>query len=263
MWRPADDGVHVHGGVDDSGSVDRKAFYPLGIHWILANFVAENYTHPMQVSIFKSLTAAKPKWTSLEKIVEMIMTNPYLEQYTRAARKRYASGKKGKADTIKKTCLPAFAPCGYFADGKGREDLIGLTGLCFIDIDKISEEQVEAALDTLKNDEHVLFAARSISGHGLHILVPYHLWREDPLSPIFVTGHKANNMYGKIFRPTAARYQELLQLPIDPSAENAERLCLISYDDKAYYNPSAAPIVYRYDPNNDGKKVKQYPLYEE
>ena len=116
----------------------------------------------MKVSIFKNLQTAKPYETTLEKVVEMIMTSHLLAQYTETARNYYSKGKKGKGDNIKKNNLPAFAPCGNLLGGKGRNCLIGLTGLCFIDIDKVTTEQVEVALAALRGDEHVLFASRSL-----------------------------------------------------------------------------------------------------
>lgn len=212
----------------------------------------------MDVSIFKNLHSARPQQTSLEKIIEMIRTSHKLEEMTLEARAFYAAGEKEKGDVIKKTKLPAFAPCATLIDGKGRYNLIGLTGLCFIDIDKVDIEQVDAAMDTLRNDEHVLLAARSISGHGLHILVPYTLSREDPDTSLPATPAKANQVYGSVFKAAAARYSELLQLSIDYMAANAERLCVVSYDRRAHYNPTAVPIVYKYEHQKSGKKPKRF-----
>lgn len=134
----------------------------------------------MEVNIVKHLHAWKPQRTSLEKVIQMIKTSQVLKDYTDVARLLYAEGKKEQGDFIKKNQIPAFFPAAYMLDGLGRESLIGLTGLCFIDIDKIEEEQVESSMAILQQDEHVLFAARSISGKGLHILIPYTLRREDP-----------------------------------------------------------------------------------
>jgi hypothetical protein len=216
----------------------------------------------MEVTIFKNLHAAKPQRTPLEKIVEMIKTSPLLKEYTLEARRLYAAGEKEKGDSIKKNLLPAFAPAGYLLDGKGRDNLIGLTGLCFIDIDHVDEDHVKTSMALLREDEHVLLAARSISGKGLHILVPYSLWKEDPTAPLPATPGKMNQTYGSVFKSTATRYRELLGLPIDKVAGNAERLCLVSYDADAWYNPTAIPIVYQYVFQKSGKKPKSYAVHE-
>lgn len=219
--------------------------------------------NPMDVTIFKHLHSAKPQRTPLEKIVQMIRTSPLLQEYTEEARRHYAAGEKDKGDSIKKNLLPAFAPTGYLLDSKGRASLIGPTGLCFVDIDHIETQQVDASMAPQQSDEHVLLAARSISGKGIHILVPYTLWREDPTSPLPATPGKMNQTYGSMFKSTAARYRELLGLQTDKAAENAERLCLVSYDADAWYNSSAKPIVYRYEFQKSEKKPKRYAEFGE
>lgn len=215
----------------------------------------------MDVSIFKNLHSVKPQWTTLEKTVHLIRTSPLLREYTEDARRHYAAGEKEKGDYIKKKLLPAFAPAGYLLDGKGRVNLIGLTGLCFINIDHIEEDRVEASMAILREDEHILLAARSVSGKGIHILVPYRFWREDPTSQLPGTPCKMNQTYGSVFKSTAARYRELLGLQTDKAAENAERLCLVSYDAGVWYNPAATPIVYRYEFQKSGKKPKRFEVY--
>ena len=217
----------------------------------------------MEVCIFKNLRTAIPQRTSLEKIVQMILTSPLLKEYTDKARKYYVEGNKEKVNSIKTNLLPAFAPAGYLIDGKGRYNLIGLTGLCFVDIDHVENEQVESAMAKLREDEHVLLAARSISGKGLHILVPYCLWREDTVSSLPPTPAKTNQIYGSVFKSTAARYRDLLGLPTDKMAINAERLCLISYDDQAYFNAGAVPIIYQYEHQRHGIVPKKYLEYKE
>ena len=192
----------------------------------------------------------------------MIQTSPLLQEYTLEARRLYTAGEKTKGDSIKKNLLPAFAPAGYLLDGKGRASLIGLTGLCFVDIDHVTEDKVVESMAILREDEHVLLAARSISGEGIHILVPYTLWREDPTIPLPATPGKLNQTYGSVFKSTAARYRELLGLPIDKAADNAERLCLVSFDADAWFNPAATPIVYRYEFQKSGKKPRKYAVYE-
>ena len=72
---------------------------------------------------------------------------------------------------MKITLFPAFAPCAIFYDGKGRENVVGLTDLCFLDIDHIKEGQIREAMKNLNDDPHVVMASRSLSNEGLHILI--------------------------------------------------------------------------------------------
>ena len=201
----------------------------------------------MEVNIFRCLNASKVQRTTLEKTIEMIRTSPLLLDYTQRARKYYVAGKKAKGDRIKKNNLPAFAPAGYLLGGKGRVNLIGLTGICFIDIDHVGEEKVENSMTILQEDEHVLLAAKSISGEGLHILVPYTIQRDDPFASMPAEPKKMNQIYSQVFGIIAGRYGQILDVPIDREARNAERLCLVSYDADAWYNPKALQIELRYE----------------
>lgn len=201
----------------------------------------------MTVNIFRCLNAGKVQWTSLEKIVKIIRTSPLLRAHTMQARNYFADGNRTKGNKIKKNKLPAFAPAGYLLGGKGRVNLIGLTSICFIDIDYVGEEEVNRCMELLQVDEHVLMAAKSISGEGLHILVPYTIKRDDPFESLPAEPKKLNQIYGKVFGVIAGRYGQMLGVPFDKEARNAERLCLISYDADALFNPQALPIEFRYE----------------
>ena len=232
----------------------------------MAEFLQENivplFNRHMEVTIIKHLHAWKPQRTSLEKVIQEIKTSSALKDYTDIARMLYAIGKKEQGDAIKKNKIPAFFPAAYMIDGVGRKNLVGLTGLCFIDIDKIKEEQVEASMAILREDEHVLFAARSISGKGLHILVPYTLWREEATTLMPTTPNRLNQTYISVFKSVATRYRVLLGVPVDKNAGHAEHLCIASYDEQAWYNQDAKPIVYRYVHQKRSKYPKRFEEYE-
>lgn len=200
----------------------------------------------MEVNIFRNLNSAKVYNTSLAKIVKMIRTSLLLQELTVKARNYYSNGSKRKGDHIKKHELPAFAPAAYLLGGKGRVNLISLTGICFIDIDHVGEEVVDRCMAILSKEKHILMVSTSISGKGLHILVPYTIRRDDPYASIPGDPAKLNKLYGRIFSSISNRYGQILGVPIDKSTMNAERLCLVSYDAKVIFNPNALPIEYRY-----------------
>lgn len=199
----------------------------------------------MEVSIIKNIHATKVQKTTLEKIVRITQTSYMLKSLTERARKHYKAGEKKKGDHIKKFLLPAFAPAGYLLDGKGRDNLVGLTGLCFIDIDHGAGVSVGLCKKRLVLDNHVLFASKSISGKGLHIIAPYILLRDDPFAALPHDPKMLNQIYGKVFDVIAAHYHQLLAVPIDEAVRNAERLCLVSYDPEAAYHPNAQPFEIR------------------
>ena len=200
----------------------------------------------MEVSILRSLHATKVQSTTLENIIRITQTSFMLKSLTERARKYYKAGAKGKGDRIKKLLLPAFAPAGYLLDGKGRNNLVGLTGLCFIDIDHGVGVSVRRCKGILVLDDHVLFASKSISGKGLHIIVPYTLLRDDSFTSLPHDPKTLNKIYGKVFDAIAAYYHQLLDVPIDEAVRNAERLCLVSYDPEAICHPNAQPFEIQY-----------------
>lgn len=196
----------------------------------------------MEVSILRTLRSGRVQTTTLEKIVQMTRTSHLLKEYTEQARKFLSAGKKKKYENIKQMQLPAFASAVYLMGGKGRQNLVGLTCLCFIDIDHMKKVDVEECLRKLELDSHVLMASRSLSGKGIHILVPYTLQRKDPIAPMPLDPNKINQLYGNVFSQVAAYYRELLDVAIDQEVRNAERLSVISYDPEAIYNADAEPI---------------------
>ena len=217
----------------------------------------------MDICIFKNLKTVKPQLTSLEKIVEIIKTSPLLKEYTLEARHYYATGEKKKLDSIKKNELPAYAPAGLFIDGKGKNNLIGLTGLCFIDIDDITEEQVDSSMALLRENENVLLATRSLSGNGLHILVPYILLKDDPITPLPMTTRFMSRLYKSVFILAAEKFSNLLGYLVDLSLKNPACLCLVAYDPDAWFNPSAKPIPYHFEKIESQANTIQFDLYEE
>ena len=75
---------------------------------------------------------------------------------TEDARRFYTEGDKEAGDMIKKRKLPAFAPAAIMYGGKGRENLISLTGICFFDIDHLSDVEMKDVEQIIKEDLRLL-----------------------------------------------------------------------------------------------------------
>lgn len=146
---------------------------------------------------------------------------------------------------MKTTRFPAFAPCAIFYGGKGREDAIGLTDLCYLDIDHIKEaKQIREAMNILREDPYVVMASRSVSGEGLHILIRYHLKDvEEPLQRTTMTPDEMQEVYAKVHSYFAIKYQQKLGLKPDPQAGHMEHLYIVTYDPELYYNPNAEAMM--------------------
>lgn len=198
----------------------------------------------MTLSYFTRLTSQQPIEITLTKIVGKTKNPNNVQMNTLAARKWYAKGNKAKGDNIKKMHLPAFAPAAILVDGKKKDHVIDLTGICFIDIDHITESDAEQTVKALSEDPHTLFASISLSGKGVHLLVRYKIDFSDYDYPFISSPDKLRKLYKKVFLNLAKHYTEKLGFQVDMSGVNAERLCLIAHDPNLYYNGESEQYVY-------------------
>ena len=157
----------------------------------------------MRLSIFKNVLARSPQETELDDIVRIMQTSERLCSLCERRNMLMKEGKKAEADDIKKGMIPAFAPAAMMYEGKGRMNVTGLTDLCFLDIDHVTDEQILAAKGILRNDNHIVLVARSISNDGLHILVRYELQGMEQPWIATMGRNRMNHTYGSVFKRCA------------------------------------------------------------
>ena len=198
----------------------------------------------MRVNYFKSLTATWPQEKELVKIVYSMMCSQEVGLNTQLYRCYWASGSNYAAEQIKRTKFAAFAPCTFFSDGKERENVKGLTDLCYLEFDNIKEEnRLIDAMNILRNDRNVLLASRSVSNEGLRVLISYELKDlELPTQREYMTPVEMQEVYANVYNYLADKYLEKLGLMPDYQAGHMERLYIISYDPELYYNPNAESL---------------------
>ena len=199
----------------------------------------------MRVSISKNVVAAMPQETELDKIVYMMEFSQELCTRTQVYRQNLAWGHKKKVKNMKITRFPAFTPCAIMFEGKTRQDVVGLTDLCYLDIDRIKDDRkVNEALEILRGDSHVVIASKSVSEKGIHILIRYQLaGMETPPQRVTMGTGKMQELYEIVFDYLAGEYKQKLGLEIDSGARHMEHLFIVSYDPDIYYNANAEPIV--------------------
>ena len=198
----------------------------------------------MELNYFRHLYTKRPGTMSLRKIVNISRSAPEIVANTKEAREWYAKGETGKGDIIKFTQLPAFAPGAILEGGKSKNNVVDLTGICFIDIDHISEEQTNLTVQSLKDDPYTLFVGKSVSGKGIHLLVRYIIDFGTGNLPFLSNPTRLRALYKKVFLSLAALYSDKLGVLVDLSGVNAERLCIISYDPHLYYNPDSKTYIF-------------------
>lgn len=199
----------------------------------------------MRVSIFKKVKASWPQETELDDIVRMMKTSARICVWTKAYRQNLAKGNEMAAEQYKTTYFPAFAPCVFFYDGKARENVIGMTDLCYLDIDHVKDESlIKNAMDILCKDPNVVLASRSVSNEGLHILIRYTLkGMDNPPQRTTMSPKEMQDIYVEVYDYFAAKYQMILGLESDYHARDMGRLYVVSYDPDLYYNPNAEALM--------------------
>ena len=170
------------------------------------------------VTIFKNFNEVVEHKT-IPTILEEIKTGKYLHAIV-YLRKSLLENKLEAYNKAKKS-LPAFTPSGKFIDGRKVELLAEYSNFMILDIDKLSPEDLNKAIEIVKNCEFTYASFISPSGNGLKILV-----KTDNLKTV----HK------ETFLLIQSHYEELLNLEIDKSGKDISRLCFYSHDENLYLN---------------------------
>ena len=119
-----------------------------------------------------------------------------------------------------KEALPAVLFSGRFSK-RASSGLMKHSGLICLDFDNLSD--AEAKRDEVAPDEHVVAAFISPSGNGLKVLF---------------TVPDDEELHLHCYH-SCVEYMRAYGLEADPSGKDVARLCFLSYDPKAYFNPDA------------------------
>ncbi|RFM29593.1 DUF3987 domain-containing protein [Deminuibacter soli] len=162
----------------------------------------------------------------IENISLIILTNHIKEgkykQDVEDVRALIRQDKKEEADKLKKQLL-AFTPSATFAGGRKLEFLQQYSQFIILDLDKLKEEELQAAFNKAAAIPYTFCCFRSPGGNGLKILVE-------------VTSTQEH--HEQAYNQVADYYQQHLCLPVDRSGKDITRLCFISYDPETYRNIS-------------------------
>ncbi len=202
----------------------------------------------MKFNVFQNVQIGHSNRVStLDIMVDVMKTSQRLKKLCNEYQNSIVNQNIKKANRIKKTKTPVFAPCALMYGGKGRTNVIGLTGYGVIDIDHIKNEQIDNAFEILKEDPHIVLAVRSISNHGIHLIYQYEFTNIDMPKRVDMDPNKMNKTYISVGKAVMAYYNKLLKLPIDKECLNAERLMILSHDPNLIYNPNAKPFILKFD----------------
>ena len=177
------------------------------------------------ITIFKNFNEVIEHKT-IPEILHEIKTGKYRPGIT-YLRKSLAENKLEAYEKAKKS-LPAFTPSGKFVGGRKMEFLEAYSNFIILDIDKLSQTDLQNAKHKANQSEYTYASFISPSGNGLKILVKVNNTKED---------HK------ETFLAIQKHYETLLNHEIDKSGKDITRLCFYSFDDNLYHNEAAKTFV--------------------
>ena len=186
------------------------------------------------MTYYKTRAATSGDDISIRHFVAMLKSPAGSAQASSVAKVRSA-GTKDAADKHKSR-LPAVTLSGTFEGPHKKDALRVYSGLLQLDFDKVSDGSPEGVgrLASLRAqlvaDPHTLIVFLSPSGEGVKGVC-----RVDASS----------GEHGLAFESARLHYLELTGLEIDTKASDISRLCYLSNDEDAYFNPGAIPLKKR------------------
>jgi len=172
----------------------------------------------MNVTVFKKFNEVVEQ-LPMPAILERIKDGSYRSE-VEALRLLVAAGDNKGYDKQKKS-LHAFTPSASFEGGRKLQFLVQYSGFIILDIDKISSVQLVHAFKLVTESPYTYTCFRSPSNNGLKVII-----RCD-------CSHLAHIV---AYNEVKSHYEQLLNLPVDPSGKDITRLCFFSWDEGLYLN---------------------------
>ena len=136
--------------------------------------------------------------------------------------------------TCRKNRLPAVTVSGCFHERHRIEDFASHSGLVVVDIDELDD--AESVRERVRQIPQAMCGFVSPRANGVKVISAV-----DPMP-------KSADEHSAAVRYVAAAFQLLLRAKVDGTGYDLPRLCYMSYDPDAVYNPSAPRIAWRPSP---------------
>lgn len=193
-----------------------------------------------QISKYKGARDNKGSAVSIDNIIGQIRGRTDIDALKKIITSIRDENDKAIRDSLKKT-LEAVTWSGLFEKRKA-DKLIEYSDLICADIDGLDDDGLHTLKKALISDPFVFFCFISPSGAGLKVIFKViggpelHLENFINIEKYFLSKYK---------------------IKIDKSGKDVCRLCFLSYDPLAYYNPDSLPFVYNAPADNKKRKAKQ------
>ncbi|WP_322969786.1 DUF3987 domain-containing protein [Faecalibacter sp. LW9] len=187
--------------------------------------IFQNFNNPVQI-------------ITLQDLISNIKTGTYKEDVN-TIRMAIGMGKPERADELKKNLL-AFTPSATYSGGRKKEFIQEYNQIIHLDFDKIDEEDLLQITTQTSSIPYTLSCFKSPSGNGLKVFI-----QVDSLLQHHDLAYKQVQEY----------YERQLGINADPKCKDVTRLCFVSFDEDAYYNPLAT--IFAVDTKVEEKVVNQ------
>ena len=185
-------------------------------------------------SFFETLnTTINRPLESLQKLEELITKDVYTQQNTEGYRID-AKIDRMLAKTRKQRSHGICPSIQFMRTGKKLEDFGWETYWLMLDYDHLTPEQVELAMEKVKDIRNTMAAYRTISGTGIRILCRYTRPKGCPLA--------ATDLHHIAITKAMKLYDEALGLKADRQCTNMTRICGLAHDENAYFQWDATAI---------------------
>ena len=171
--------------------------------------IFQNFNNPVQI-------------ITLQDLISNIKTGTYQEDVN-TIRMAIGMGKPERADELKKNLL-AFTPSATYSGGRKKEFIQEYNQIIHLDFDNIDEEDLLQITTQTASIPYTLSCFKSPSGNGLKVFI-----QVDSLVQHHDLAYKQVQEY----------YEKQLGINADPKCKDVTRLCFVSFDENAYYNPLA------------------------
>lgn len=204
------------------------------------------------ISYFANVNSKQANSISIRSILEEFKSNKFSYQIQQA--RSYLLNNDVDGYKKIKSSLPAVTFSGLFHNGHSKTDLVSYSNVIVLDIDKLYDGQLEAAISNLIKDEYVFASWISPSNHGIKCLI-YLLY--DSINTSFDYIHK------QAFIQLSEYFKSCYNIELDKSGSDISRLCFVCYDNNLHLKKTCKPFVVKlentcdYPSNIGGKTIKK------
>lgn len=184
-----------------------------------------------KVSYQKDTWANLSKQMTVEEVLSEIKSDTYKTKIEKL-RELLNTG-NNESYKVEKLKLPAVTFCGTFLEVRKKEALSVYNELIVIDIDKLTQEQLNKTSSQLSNEKYVFSFWLSPSSNGFKGLVP--LKYNFDIKDIDISHKSAFDKLSKYFSAT-------YNIELDLSGSDTTRLCFMSYDSKICIKATVSPF---------------------